>query len=260
MLILLLVFGFSLLLCYYSKVFLILPLIYILFHYKLFELILIKIKDLLTFYKEVRGGTYFKRIYGVYGVVGEYGQGKTIEMSRLYLSLSSAGKFYDPNDYVFISNYGLGDTLPFKDLTDVINYYRDAVSEGKGLVVFWDEIQNEFPENDRGFPLAFRVLLTQNRKNKGVRVIWSTQDYTRVNKNLRLMTTQITEMSCKLGRYMCCRHYKRAVYEDMYNTTDILRKVKKRPVFTSYYIQTDKLRNLFDSFKMLDIAKKNLGL
>lgn len=233
---------------------------YFVFKYHLLQFLVVKIKDLVTYFKSVHSGTYFKRIYGIYGIVGEYGQGKTIELSRQFLKLKRKTKFHNPDNYIFVSNYGLSDTLPFKTLADVLAYYRMAVKNNKGLIVFWDEIQNEFPENDKSFPSEFRVLLTQNRKYYGVRLLWSTQDYTRVNKNLRLMTTVVTQMRCLFSRYMIASFFKRAVYEDYYETTDITRKIKKRSFFTLTYIQTDYLRSVFDSFKMLDISKQRLGI
>lgn len=233
---------------------------YALFELKLVQLIIIKLKDGYRLFKSLKDGTYFKRMYGVYGIVGEYGQGKTIEMSREYLHLQHKTAFHNPDDYIFISNFELADTEHFNDLNDVMSYYRIAQIQGKGLIVFWDEIQNEYPENDRAFPQAFRTLLTQNRKGKGVRLIWSTQDYTRVNKNIRLMTTGISHMRCFFGRYMIRRYYNRAVYEDYYACTDMMQKAKRKPLRTEIYIQTDKMRSVFDSFKMLDVAKERLGL
>lgn len=227
---------------------------------KVLQLIIIKIKDGFRLISDIKSGTYFKRMYGVYGVVGEYGQGKTIEMAREYLHLQRKTVFHNPNDYIFISNFNLADTQYFENLGDVMKYYKIAMSCGKGLVVFWDEIQNEYPENDRAFPQAFRTLLTQNRKGKGVRLIWSTQDYTRVNKNIRLMTTRISQMRCFFGRYMIRRVYNRAIYEDFYACTDVMQKAKRKPLQTHIYIQTDDMRAVFDSFKMLNIAKKHLQL
>lgn len=233
---------------------------YFIFHLKIFNFLFYKIYDLISLFKAVKAHTYFKRIYGAYGVVGEYGQGKTIYMARDYLRLSKKRLFHNPDNYIIISNFCLGDTLPFTNLDDVCNYYRIALKEGKGLVCYWDEIQNEYPENDRFFPQEFRTLLTQNRKNKGVRLIWSTQDYTRVNKNIRLQSTVITHMRCFFSRYMIAKKYRRANYEDFYNTTDISKKIRKRPLSTIFFIQDNSIRKLFDSFKMLDSAKKILKI
>lgn len=231
-----------------------------LFELKLLQLLIVKLKDAILLIKEIKNGTYFRRIYGVYGIVGEYGQGKTVEMAREYLHFQHKTVFHNPDDYIFVSNFDLADTQHFENLSDVMKYYALALNTGKGLVVFWDEIQNEYPENDRAFPQAFRALLTQNRKGKGVRLIWSTQDYTRVNKNIRLMTTQVNQMRCFFGRYMIRSIYNRATYEDYYACTDVMQKVKRKPLRTHIYIQTDEIRSVFDSFKMLNVAKKHLQL
>lgn len=234
--------------------------LFVLYLFKIYHLFVIKIKDLFVFFKNVSTGTYFKRIYGVYGYVGEYGQGKTICLAKQHSKLLKRKLFYNPDNYIFISNFGLSGTRHFNNLSDVVEYYRTAVNSGKGLVIYWDEVQNEYPENDRTFPQQFRILLTQNRKNKGVRLMWSTQDYTRVNKNLRLMTTRVSHLRCLFGRYMIQRIYKRDVYEDYYATVDLNLKVRKKPIWTTIFIQTDKIRNMFNSYKMLDIAKSVLGL
>lgn len=233
---------------------------YIIFKWKLPQLLGYKIYDIYSAFRDVRAGTYFARKYGAYGVVGEYGQGKTIYMALDYLRLQRRKLFHNPADYIFISNFGLGNTAPFKTLDDVVNWYRVALDQNKGLVVYWDEIQNEYPENDRFFPQEFRTLLTQNRKNKGVRLVWSTQDYTRVNKNIRLQSTMIIQMRCFFSRYMIAKKFRRASYEDMYNTVELSKRLKKRPLATEIFIQDKKIRCLFDSFKMLDSARKILGL
>jgi hypothetical protein len=230
------------------------------FKLRLVQLIVIKLKDVIRLFRDIKHGNYFKLMYGIYGVVGEYGQGKTVDMAREYVFLHRRTFFHNPDRYIFISNFHLGDSEHFSTLADVLEWYKVALSQDKGLVIFWDEIQNEYPENDRSFPQAFRTLLTQNRKNKGVRLIWSTQDYTRVNKNIRLMTTKVVQMRCLFKRYMIRRTYSRASYEDFYSCVDIAKKTKLKSLHTEIYIQSDFLRSLFDSFGMLDVAKKNLHL
>lgn len=239
------------------------PILFLLFLFHKFDIykfLYLKFCDYRKKIFELKNGTYFKRIYGIQGIVGSYGQGKTIHMCKTYYDLIKPTKYHNPDNYIFISNFGLCDTIPFVTLADVLDFYKMALEEGKGLIIFWDEIQNEFPESDRNFPLAFRVLLTQNRKNYGVRIIWSTQDYTRVNKNIRLMTDTITDMRCFFERLMLARVYKRRVYDDFYNSVSLSNKTKKKSVIFTAYAQTDKLRNMFDSFKMLDVAKNILDL
>lgn len=231
-----------------------------LLHYKIFPFLCIKLYDFYTFYKELKSGKYFRRIYGVYGYVGEYGQGKTICLVKEYLKLNKRTKFHNPDNYIFISNFNLKGTKHFNNLSDVLVYYRLAVSSHKGLIIFWDEVQNEFPENDRNFPPQLRVLLTQNRKNYGVRLLWSTQDYTRVNKNLRVQTTQISEMRCVSKRYMIQSVYRRNLYEDYYSSVSVDNKVKKKALIKYRFIQTDLMRNMFGSFVMLESAKNILGI
>lgn len=231
-----------------------------LLRYKIFTFIYIKFFDFYTFLKDIKNNTYFRRIYGVYGYVGEYGQGKTICLVKEYLKLSKRTKFHNPDNYIFISNFNLKGTEHFNTLDDVLVYYRLAVSSRKGLIIFWDEAQNEFPENDRNFPPQLRVLLTQNRKNFGVRLLWSTQDYTRVNKNLRVQTIRISEMRCIAKRYMVESVYCRNLYEDYYNSVSVDNKVKKKALIKHRFIQTDLMRNMFGSFVMLESAKNILGI
>ena len=240
-------------------------LLYYAFRVKLFHLAFWLIKDLFVFISDIATGKYFKRYYGIYGVVGEYGQGKGVALAHQYTDIIKPRKLFgryihNPDNYIFISNCYMKGCTSFETLADVMKFYNEAMSSGKGLVVFWDEIQNEFPENDRNFPPQFRFLLTQNRKLRGVRIVWTSQDYTRVNKNIRLMTTSVRHMRTYFKRYTIEKVYKRFVYEDLYNTTDIRQRVRKIPQKINIIVQTDKLRDCFNSFEILDSAKKISGL
>lgn len=194
-----------------------------------------------------------KKLYGVDGIVGTWGSGKTVSMVNMYLELKK-----EHPEALYISNFGLDGTSAFVDIDDVVERYKYCTENDINLVVFWDEIQNEFPESDRNFNPMFRLLLTQNRKNAGVYFVWSTQDYTRVNKNIRLMSRYISHCRTFFNRLTRIKQYNRDDYDMYYSAVNVDRKLKVDSRRTKYFLQYDYIRNMYDSFAMLEHVKKKV--
>lgn len=186
-------------------------------------------------------------LYGIWLFCGLYGQGKTMALTY-YLSLMR--KRY--GDKIYIStNYG------FVDEDFPLDNWRDLLTEYDKPVIFgYDEIQNEFNSRDyKNFPYELVKLLTQNRKGNGKQIVGTAQRYGRVDKTIRELCTHVIE--CKrawFGRVTKLRKYAIDDYEQFINELGVDKK-RKIPCSRSKFIQTDELRNMYDSYKMLDSAR-----
>lgn len=187
-------------------------------------------------------------LYGIWLICGLYGFGKTITMTE-YLTRMRA-KY---GDKIYIStNYGFkGEDFPLK-------HWQDMIPERDKPIIFaYDEIQNDFNSRDyKNFPYQLVTMLTQNRKGNGKQIIGTAQRYGRVDKSIRELCTHVIE--CKrawFGRVTKTRTYDVEDYEQYLNEVDVMKK-RKIPYKKYKFIQTDSLRDSYDSFKMLESAKQ----
>ena len=201
------------------------------------------VKDTIKFFKEPRK----LHLYGIWLFCGLYGYGKTMGLTEY---LSSMREKY--GDKIYIStNYGFkGEDFP-------INHWKDLLIEYDRPIIFgYDEIQNDFNSRDyANFPYELVKMLTQNRKGHGKQVVGTAQRFTRVDKTIRELCTHVIE--CRpsfFGRVTKLRKYDVEDYEMYLNEIDVLKKYKI-PCHRRKFIQTDALRDAYDSFQMLESAK-----
>lgn len=186
-------------------------------------------------------------LYGIWLYCGLYGQGKTMALTEY---LTRMREKY--GDKIYIStNYGFkGEDFPLTCWEELLTEYDRPVIFG------YDEIQNEFNSRDyRNFPYELVKLLTQNRKGHGKQIVGTAQRFTRVDKTIRELCTHVVE--CKkgwFGRVTKLKKYDADDYEMFLNEVDVLKK-HKIPCQRYRFIQTDILRESYDSFKMLDTAR-----
>lgn len=126
----------------------------------------------------------------------------------------------------------------------------------KPLVVAWDEVQNEFNSRDfKKFPVTLLTLLTQNRKGNGIQILYTAQRYERVDKVFRELSHWAVQCSTVFGRLTRLKYYHWMDYEQIQKATGVDLKMSIRPTKYVSFIQTDELRDLYDSYKMLESAK-----
>lgn len=199
--------------------------------------------DLIRFFKFPKE----VHLYGIWLYCGLYGQGKTMALTE-YLTRMRA-KY---GDKIYIStNYG------FKDEDFPLNNWKELLTEYDKPVIFgYDEIQNEFNSRDyKNFPYELVRLLTQNRKGHGKQIVGTAQRFGRVDKTIRELCTHVIE--CKksgFGRITKLRKYDVEDYEMLLNEVDIAKK-RKIPFQRYSFIQTDQLRESYNSFQMLESAR-----
>ena len=185
-------------------------------------------------------------LFGIWLYCGLYGQGKTMALTEY---LTRMRKRYKNKIYI-ATNYG------FKGEDFIINDWHDLLTEYDRPVIFgYDEIQNEFNSRDyKNFPYELVKLLTQNRKGNGKQIVGTAQRFCRVDKVIRELCSHVVECRTLLGRYTRTKRYDSEDYEEMLHQVDVLKK-KKVPCSRYSFVQSDKLRDAYDSFQMLESAK-----
>lgn len=210
-----------------------------------------KIKDikfpfLLEFFKwkiiDIRRRVKFGKaphLYGIRCVTGMYGCGKTVSMTKIALDYR---KKY--GDKVFIcTNFGLSiQDFPFNSLDQLILQYD------KPIIFMWDEVQNDFPANEKNFPKEVRQALTLNRKGNGKMFYWASQDHELVHKTIRRLTIEYGHVKTIFGRITRIKWYHDYDYKILFENDDINKKMKIHPFKRDKFIQTDYIRSLYNSF------------
>lgn len=217
--------------------------LYLVWHSKLLRFLYWKTVDMMRF---IRNPKHDLHLYGIWLYCGLYGQGKTMALTDYLLRMR---KKY--GDRIYIStNYGFKyEDFPLDSWHDLLTNYDRPVIFG------YDEIQNEFNSRDyKNFPYELVRLLTQNRKGHGKQIVGTAQRFCRVDKIIRELCTHVIECRTFFGRWTLLRKYKVDDYLDMLNRTNVDKKDKVSRTRYSF-IQTDELRDSYDSFKMLESAK-----
>lgn len=187
------------------------------------------------------------RFYGITGFFGLAGKGKTIAMTYELLQLRKKykDKIYIMTNYNF--KYEDFELVSWKQLLDVYD---------KPLIVAWDELPNEFNSRSyKDFPVSLITLLTQQRKGNGVKIYYTAQRYSMVDKNFRILSNTCIECSTILNYYTACKVYDTMDYDDLLNKKDVNMKMKIKPKYKYSFLQNNYIRNAYDSFKMLETAK-----
>lgn len=186
-------------------------------------------------------------LYGIYGFFGLPGHGKTMALSE---RLTEYRNKYGDKIYI-ATNYNFNQQDFSFDSWEQLTKTYD-----KPLVVAWDEVQNEFnSRNFKTFPTELLTILTQNRKGNGIQILYTAQRFDRVDKVFRELTHQACECKTHFGRYTRLKFYHWEDYVQLNSTPIVELKMKIRATRKHSFVQTDKLRNSYDSYKMLESAK-----
>lgn len=204
-----------------------------------------KVKDFINAFKSRKEKQI--HLFGIYGFFGLPGQGKTLSMTAELMGLR---KKYGNDIYIF-TNYGFKqEDKPFDNWRMLLDTYD------KPCVFAWDEVQNEFNSRDfKNFPIELLTLLTQNRKGHGKRIYYTAQRYSRVDKVFRELSFLVGDCRTILGRYTRVRWFDTEDYEMLQSTPDVNKRIKIKPRKVDKFIQTDEIRDNYDSYQMLESAK-----
>lgn len=178
-------------------------------------------------------------LFGVRCVTGMYGCGKTVTMTKIALDFR---RKYGDKIYI-CSNFGLSiQDFPFNSINQTVKQYD------KPIIFLWDEVQNDFPAQEKVFPKEVRQALTLNRKGNGKMFYWASQDHELVHKTIRRLTIEYGQVKTIMGRFTKIRWYKDYDYRALFEEVDINKKIKIHPFKTDKFIQSDYIRSLYNSF------------
>lgn len=194
--------------------------------------------------KEQKGKVH---LYGIYGFFGLPGRGKTMCMCKY---LQDIRKKYGDKIYI-MTNFSYNDEdFTFKTWKQLLEDYD------RPLIVAWDEVQNEFNSRDfKSFPIELLTKLTQVRKGNGIQILYTAQRWHFVDKNFRSLSFGCWDCGTVLGRYSFARMFDPLDYEQKCNEVNVDKKHKIKAHKSMSFVQTDQLRNSYDSYKMLQTAK-----
>ena len=203
------------------------------------------IPSAILFYRKNRENDEKFPYYGIHYYCGRQGSGKTFSMTY---ELEQIRKKY-PNCKIY-TNYGyIHENLPIYNINMLKEekYYNGE----NGVVFAIDEIQNLFQaSNVNNVPVEILSVITQLRKQK-VYIICSSQVFTRVSKPLREQAFFVTECKTILHSLTICSKYNSDEY-----IQDLDRIEKKSiPIKKYSIVHSEKLRNLYDTYQLINSIK-----
>lgn len=186
-------------------------------------------------------------LYGIRMYCGLYGQGKTMALTEY---LERMRQRYGDKIYIATNYYYKGQDFP-------INSWKDLMPDYDKPIIFgYDEIQNEFNSRDySNFPYELLTLLTQNRKGNGKQIVCTAQRFVRVDKIFRELCQEIGECKTRFGRLTSVKVFDWEDYEMLLKTPNVNMRMKIHPKWRRIFVQSDYIREQYDSFKMLESAK-----
>jgi len=207
---------------------------------KFVDFIKYKIYDIINFDREEF------REYGMTIYCGRQGGGKTTAMVEY---LERMRKKYPK--CLIITNFGYKhEHYSMKSWRDFFKYRNGKY----GVIFAIDEFQNEYNSNDyRDFPDDLLRQITQQRKQR-IKIVATSQVFTRVVKQVREQCYEVVECATLAGRWT----FTKCFDADDYNLAidDIEKRNKLRRKWRRNFVQTNSLREAFDSYEVVRRLEK----
>lgn len=182
--------------------------------------------------------------YGLTLFTGRQGAGKTMTL------VHEAERYREEYPDLYIcSNFGyVYENEPLKSLADIANAVLKAKeAEASGILILWDEIQNDFDSFSKVSRDVLAVV-TQQRKQH-IKILGTSQVFTRVSKALREQTFEVCVCNTIMGRYTRGRFYDADEFSHNIDKPDSKKQLHR--LRTTSFIQTDDLRMLYDSYAVI---------
>ncbi len=180
--------------------------------------------------------------YGFSIFVGRQGAGKTISMVR-YLEIMKQ-KY---PDCLIVTNFSCSfanrKMKSWRDFFEVRN-------GDKGVIFALDEIHSEYSSADwKDFPESLLSEISQQRKQR-VKIVATAQVFSRVAKPIREQAFSVVVCSTWLGRLTMYKEYDAAEYAT--GDTPYMVKHRCRPISRSFFVQSDRLRQSYDTYEKIE--------
>lgn len=213
---------------------------------KILKFLRYKVIDIMEYFRKRRGGIIEFNEYGLRLYSGVQGSGKTMSLVE---QLERYRNKY-PDLLIATNFFYKYETMPIKSLSEIPALSLIARENGyTGVVIGWDEIQNDFDNSVRSFPVTVLRTITQQRK-QGIKILATSQVFTRVAKAIREQTFEVVECKTLMGRWTFQKWYSPIEYEHWIMNPD--KKENLSTVGRHNFVQDDELRNLFDSYAVID--------
>lgn len=214
------------------------------FFIKLIDFIRWKIYDFLML---LINGRQFN-LFGVTIFCGRQGSGKTIgiveQLERIKVTY--------PKAIICTNIHYLKQDLPLADWRQLLELRNGT----DGVVFVIDEIQNEYDNSKwKDFPEGLLSVITQQRKQR-IKIYLSSQVYTRVVKQIREQCFDVIECKTFLGRWTRLKCYDAEDYNSIIDNPTPEKKFKLHKKWRRSFIQTNHLRKLYDSYKVVENMQK----
>ena len=214
---------------------------------KLVDFVKYTIIDVVRELKLRRQGIKTFKEYGCTIYVNEQGAGKTASMVEY---LDRMKKTYPK--VKILTNFGYKDEdKPFTDWNDM-RIYRNGLD---GVIFAVDEIASEYDNQTwKAFPKWLMREISQQRKQR-IKIILSSQVYSDVVKQIRNQCFEVVECRGVGSRWIFQRAFDAKEYNKMIDNPTLEMKELKRKWRYSF-IFSDRLRDLYDSYKKVEELKK----
>lgn len=185
--------------------------------------------------------------YGMSVYVGRQGSGKSISMVGELERIRR-----DFPDVKILTNFGYkNQDFALNDWQQLIDFRSES-----GVVFAIDEIQNEFDVYDtRNFNLEILKVVTQQRK-QGIKILATSQVFSRVSKPLREQSYEVIECFTIAGRWTFQKCFDADDYNAFVDSIDPEKKFKVRRKYRRNFVQSDKIRSLYNSYEVIESMKK----
>lgn len=184
--------------------------------------------------------------YGFTIFVGRQGAGKTISMIQ-YLNDMKA-KYPDciivTNFWYKYANHRMED---WRDLLEIRN-------GEKGVIFAIDEIHSEYSSASwKDFPESLLSEISMQRKQK-IKIVGTAQVFNRVAKPIREQAFSVIYCDTYFGRLTFNKEYDASEYSTADTPYEVKNKVK--PLWKSNFVQSNLLRNCYDTYEKIERMKK----
>lgn len=209
--------------------------------------LIVKIIDAFKYFKN-KEYRIFKG-FGLHIYCGMFGSGKTSSMVRdAYLQ---AKKY---QSLTILTNMKIFNFPKHTKIVELENY-NQIINCPKNTLILIDEISTVFNSRDwktDGVPAALLGTLLQVRKEN--KMMYATaQRFQHVDSLIRQITFTVKDCSCYLGRWNIIKVFNGLDYENTIGNTQKTGKLLRMYGF----IQTDVVRNLYDTKEMVEKMKKS---